>query len=140
MVVLALGVDERPEGPLGGASSAVHRLTAVDGGLAQHVGQAGPPTGFDESVAPVEDLIAVGHAHDRNRAVDVFARLHRLDRLRGVKPRLRDDDQGVKVGPAEGEASADESAQKLSDGVSPSGKENAQPTKRTRQRSKSRGR
>ena len=47
--------------------------------------------------------------------------------------------RGVKVGPAEGEAT-DGSTKKPGDEVSPSEKENSEPKKRARQRTRSRGR
>ena len=95
--VLALGVDEIAEGPLGGPAAAVHRLGTVTGGLAVHEVHARALDGLNQSIAPFEDLVAVGHADEGHRAVDVLAGLHRLDRLGGMQPMLSDDHHGLDV-------------------------------------------
>ena len=99
--VLGLGVDGVAEFAGEELAAAEHRLRAVAGRLAEHVVAARAERAVDDLLAPVEALVVVRDADDGDGAVDVLAGLHRLERLRGVEPGLRDDRDGVAVRLAE---------------------------------------
>ena len=99
--VLALGVDEVAELSGERLAAAEHRLRPEAGGLTEHVMFPRSLRGFDDPVAPVEHLIAVRQTAQRHRAVHRLARLHRLDALRRMQPRLRDDHERVQIAAAD---------------------------------------
>jgi len=99
--VLAFGIDEIPEGPFGGHAPTEHGFRAVESGLPQHVVHPRAQAGVHQAVAPVQGLIIIGDGDDRHGAVHVLARFHGLHALGRMEPRLGDDDQGVKIGPAD---------------------------------------
>ncbi len=97
VVVVAFGKDKVAKGALGSAALTVHGDGAVDGGLAQHIVQAGALHGADELVAPVEDLVGIGDRGDGHGAVDVLAVFQGGQALGRVQPGLGDDYQRVQV-------------------------------------------
>ncbi len=92
VVVLALAINEAAEIPVGEALTAVGRLGAVVARLAERVGQTGLVDGLDQ-------LLHLLDRHTRrDRRVDVFAVLERLDSLRSMGPSLREDRHAIDIG------------------------------------------
>ena len=99
--VLALRIDEPAERARRAPAPAIHRFRSIERGLTEHVVEPGPLHRPHQTIAPLQDLVAVRHHDDRHGAVDVLAGFQRGDRLRGMQPRLRDDRHRVEVGRAQ---------------------------------------
>ena len=60
---------------------------------------SGAEAAVDDFPAPVEDFRVVRQTGHGNGGINVFARFHGLNALRGMKPGLGDDDKRIKILP-----------------------------------------
>ena len=92
MHVVALGVEHPTEGPLLAFGAGEDRRGVVVAGLAHHVDHPAAADGVEDG------LDFVDRERHRHRRIHVLARLEGCNRLRSVRPPLREDRDRVDVG------------------------------------------